>query len=244
MPPQQLPPTYGPQPSFPQQPGQASGQTVKRGINGLLIPLIIVSVLLVGSIGFGVWAFMERDTYKNKTDVIVTREVEIAKKQVSDQKDKEFTESYKQPLRPYVGPAAYGSVTLSYPKTWGAYVAEASGAAGNIPVDGYFHPDFVPGLQSGKQYALRVRVINQAYDQALKKYDAAIKAGKLKAAPYVAPKVANITGMRLEGELEQGKQGVLIVLPLRDKTVEIGTETKDFIKDLETLILPSFTFIP
>jgi hypothetical protein len=199
--------------------------------------------MLLSSIGFGVWAFMERDTYKNKTDKVVTQAVDIAKQEVSDQKDKDFLEKEKEPLQPYAGPAAYGSVTLKYPKTWSAYVNEESGN-GATPIDGYFHPDFVPGLQSGKQFALRLHVLNQAYDQALKKYESSIKAGKIKAAPYVAPKVPNITGMRLEGEIEQGKFGVLIVLPLRDKTVQVGTETKDFVKDLDTLVLPNFTFIP
>lgn len=250
MPPQQpMPPSYGQQPygAPPQGVGQMPYQQPlppprKKGFNSLIIPLVLVSLLLVTAIGFGVWAFMERDTYKNKTNQVVTKAVEIAQQQTSDTKDKEFIEKEKNPLKTYTGPAAYGSVSVQYPKTWSAYVDES--AKGSTPVDGYFHPDFVPGLQAGKQFALRIKVVNQSYDQEVKRYEAQIKTGKLKAAPFTPGKVASNTGIRMDGELEQGVQGVIVILPLRDKTLEIFTETKDFVNDFNTIILPSLTFIP
>lgn len=248
QPQQPLPPNYG-QPVYgpPQQPvGMSPFQPMatppKKHFNSLIIPLVIVSLLLLGSLGFGVWAFMERDTYKNKTDQVVAKQVEIARQQTSDEKDKEFLEKEKNPLEGYSGPAAYGSLKVQYPKTWSAYVNESN--SGGTPVDGYYFPGFVPGTQSGKQYALRTEVVNQSYDQVMRTFEGNTKTGKIAVTPYAAPKVPNVTGARVVGEIKPGTYTNMVVLPLRDKTIKVYTETKEFVKDLDTIILPNLTFVP
>lgn len=242
MPPQNYQPV--PPGGYPQQPiQQYPSANSKHRMNGLLIPLIIVTLLLFGAIGFGVWAFMERDLYKNKTNEVVAQEVARAEKAVAETKDKQFLEEEKKPLQEYKGPGAYGAISIMYPKTWSAQVTEQ--AQGTTPVDGYFHPSFVPGPQSGTAFALRIQVVNQPYNQVAKTYDSQVKTGKIKAAPYRAPKVAGETaGMRLDGEVSNGKQGSVILLPLRDKTIKVYTENVQFMNDFNDIILANMTFTP
>jgi hypothetical protein len=53
-------------------------------------------------------------------------------------------------------------------------------------------------------------------------------------------------GSRIEGQLDQKSKnkGVMILLPLRDKTIEISTQSQDFVKDLDNIVMAQFTFEP
>ena len=208
----------------------------------LIIALAIASVLLLGFIGFGVWAFTSRQDYKNNSDQKSAKAVAIAVQNESSKKDNEFVEKEKNPLKTYVGPEAYGSVSISYPKTWGAYVVQTDRAS--VPVDGYFHPNFVPGLQSGTAYALRVQIMSQSYDQEMKQFDSKVKSGKVSVAPFVAKSVPGVTGARVEGEINTGQKDYMILLPLRDKTLKISTESQQFVGDFDNIILANLKFVP
>src|SRR5262249_10256258 len=151
-------------------------------------------IFFLGAAGFGMWAYMSRQDYKDNSDKKVDAAVTIAKQQTASDKDKEFVEKEKYPLRHYVGPAPYGSVDIQYPKTWSAYVTESSSGT---PIVGYFHPSFVPSTQAGTSstsFALRLEVTNTSYDQVLKSFDANVKSGKVKVTPYKAPKVSSVLG--------------------------------------------------
>ncbi len=206
------------------------------------IGFVIVLVLFFGATSFAVWAFMGRSDYKNNVDEKISTAVEAANKELGTVKDKEFAEKEKQPNRTYTGPAAYGTVSISYPKTWSVYVDESG--KGSIPLDGYLNPNTVPGLQSGASFATRVQVTSTAYDQEVKRFDSFVKAGKLKASAFRADKVKDIVGIRMEGEVVVGKQGILVILPLRDKTLKVWTESTQFANDFQNTILPSLSFIP
>jgi hypothetical protein len=232
---------YQPQP--PQGPvPQYRSANSKSPSNPLLIVTIVLVVALVAVLIFGIWAFGERGTYKDKTDQIVAKEVTAAEQRTSDQKDKEFVEKEKNPLQEYKSPATYGSVSIMYPKTWSAYVDER-GDSGQ-PINGYFHPNFVPAIDSGTAFALRVEIVDKSYDQEVKEFDARVKNGKVKASPYKAPKVQNVSGSRIEGEINQGQKGVMIIFPLRDKSIKISTQSDTYLKDFNDIILANLTFVP
>lgn len=219
--------------------------TGERGsINVWLIAFIFTLLLFFGAAGFGFWAFSEKQDYKENSDQKAAAAVKIAKEETSTAKDKEFFEKEKNPLQTYQGPPAYGSLDIQYPKTWGAYVVEQNVNASSIPVDGYLHPNFVPGLQSGTNFALRVQVISTAYDQLLKQFENATKLGKVKVSPYSAPNVKTVVGSRIDGEFATGKQGSVVLLPLRDKTLKIWTEANQFTGDFNNIILPNLKFVP
>jgi len=188
---------------------------------------------------------MGRQDYKQNSDKKVAAAVEIAKKQTETAKDNEFLEKEKYPLRHYTGPSAYGSVDIQYPKTWSAYVTESGN--GSTPISGYFHPSFIPSTQQGQSsnsFALRLEVASTSYDQALKQFDGNIKQGKIKVSPYKAPKVQSVLGARLDGEIVTGKQGSMVLIPLRDKTLKIWTEATNFRGDFDNIIMANIVFVP
>lgn len=209
---------------------------------GTLIALILVSVMFVGSLGFGFWAFTSRQDYKENVDKKIADASEIVRQKTATEKDKEFTEKEKSPVKQYISPATYGSIGIQYPKTWSAFVNETS--TGNTPIDGYFHPNFVPGLQSGTSFALKFTVVNQAYDLVLKQFDGKVKSGKVRVSAYRAPKVKEVLGSIIEGEINTGGKDTMVVLPVRDKTLQISTQSDQYLKDFNEIILASLTFSP
>ncbi len=214
----------------------------QRGEGHLLIPFVISVILLVASIGFGGWAFMGRSDYKNNVDEKIAEAVGAAEEALSAKKDAEFAEKEKSPVRSYTGPAAYASVTFSYPKTWSAFIDEA--ATGNTVISGYFHPNAVPGLREGTNYALRMQVVEANYNTQLGSFSSSIKNGKVKVSPYSPAKVPTASGTRIEGEIISKKQGVMLLVPIRDKTLRVWTETNEYKADLDNIVLPSLTFAP
>lgn len=204
----------------------------------MLIPLIISIILFFGALAFGIWAYMERADYKERSDKKVSAAVAVAVERTKTDKDNEFIEKEKEPLRTYVGPEALGSISLKYPKTWSVYADEA-----NDKMTVLAHPKVVPA-DSKSSYALRVEVVEQSYDSVAKSYENNVKSGKLKAIAYALPKLPKEVGMRLDGEIDSNKQGALIILPLRDKTIKISTESTQLLNDFNKIILPNIKFIP
>lgn len=235
-----VPPTPQPVPTY----GGMPVQQPKQGMNPLLIPLIVTGLLLVGALVFGMWAFAGMQDYKNNVQPKIDKAVAIAKQETSTAKDAEFVEKEKSPVREYKGPQVAGSLVITYPKTWSAYVNE--GSNGNGLIDGYFQPDFVPNIQNADtDFALRVKVLSQSYDSVLKQYESQLKAGKVTIAPYKAPKMAEgTTGVRIVGEIKAGQQDNMVLFPLRDKTIQISTESNQYLGDFNNIVLANLTFVP
>jgi hypothetical protein len=211
-------------------------------INALLIPLILITLMFLGSLGFGLWAYTGREDFKNNVDEKVGVAVKVAIDKAKTEKDNEFIEKEKEPLSTYKSPNELGTINIRYPKTWSAYVDETG--RGSAELDGYFNPLLVPGVSSGKAYALRLQLINKSFDVEAKSFDGPVKQGKIKAQPYQPKNLPNIVGLRLDGEIRSGVAGVMILIPLRDKTIKIFTESDQFIPDLERHVLENLNFAP
>jgi len=210
-------------------------------MNILLIPLILVVCLFIAAFSFAMWAFMSRQDYKNNVDAKIKTAVEVATKETETKKDNEFLEKEKSPFATYQGPSAAGSIVLKYPKTWSAY---AENNSGNKEVDAYFYPTQVPGKSSGSAYALRVEVVNQEFSNSVKSFDGFVKRGVVKTKPFTAKNVSGVVGLRIDGEIASRRQGIMILMPLRDKTIKIYTESNQFYNDFNKNILPSLSFNP
>jgi hypothetical protein len=217
----------------------------ERGeMNVLLIPVILLAVFFIAAGSFAFWAYGSRENYKNNTDQIVNQAVTANTSSVQAQDAKKYAEEAKNPLTVYSGPAAYGSVLVSYPKTWSSYVDTTNTST---PLDAYFHVGYVPSTESQQTYNLRVQVNSQSYSQILSQYSGQVQTGQISAAPYSFPKVPNIVGTKLTGAIvpnQPSGQGVLILIPLRSTTLEVWTESNDYLPDFNTYILPNLTFSP
>jgi len=212
-------------------------------MNVLLIPFILVVLFLIAAGAFAVWAFNGRQDFKNHTDQKIASAVEIAKKDTAAADAKQFAEAAKQPLKTYTGPEAYGSIIIKYPRTWSAYVSETDGSS--TPVDGYFQPDVVPSILSQTvTFALRLQVVQITYDQVLTQFSGLVKAGSVTVTPFKAPNVPGVVGSRIDGQITTTKRGSMILLPLRDKTLKLWTESSQYQPDFNNNILPNFSFSP
>lgn len=238
-------PKYGVGPQTP-PPQQFAGMPVgqpKKSLNILLIPLIVSVLFLFGAIGFALWAYAGMQDYKENVQPKIDAAVEVAEKKIATQKDNEFVEKEKNPYRSYKAPQNAGSLVIQYPKTWSAYVDEPE--SGTELVNGFFHPNYVPAEDSGTDFALRIEVLSRSYDQELKKFESKVKTGKVKISAYKSPKLGDgVVGSRIDGELNTGQQGSMVMFPLRDKTIMVSTQSTQFIGDFNTIILNSLTFVP
>lgn len=218
----------------------------QRGaINVLLFPLIASVLLLIGAVVFGYWAFSGRQDYKEHSDAKSQVAVTAALKVEDSKKDAQFAEEAKSPLKTYTAPAAYGALKVAYPKTWSAYVVESTSDANSTDVDGYFYPDFVPDISNqDNSYALRIQILNQSYATTLQTFDSPVQSGTATVTPYTLTKLKSVVGSEVTGTISDQKTGTMVVLPLRDKTVEVWTEGNQFLDDFNKIILPNLTFSP
>jgi hypothetical protein len=216
----------------------------QTGAGSLMLALVGVIILLIGSMAAFFWAYASRQDYKNNVDSKVAAAVAAAKEEESAAKEQEFAQRSKSPYRTYNGPSAYGSVSVKYPRTWSGYVLDSQGS--DPFVDGYFSPGIVPSTQDqNSKFALRIQVVQTAYSDILNQYSSQVKAGlDVKVRPYKLPKVPAVVGSRITGALDTQKQGVMILLPVRDKTLKIWTESSGYTDDLDKIILPNLRFSP
>ncbi len=209
------------------------------------VAILILALALVATAVFGGWAFMSRQDFKNNSDKKSAAAVEAAKKVQADELQKAFAEQAKSPNQTYKGPTTYGTVAFAYPKTWSGYVDESSS---NEPINNYFYPGIVPGLQSKTAYALRVELVDNDYSSVLAQHDAQVKDGSAKASAYVPPKMVGVTnvqpGTRLDGALGSTTTGSMVIIKVRDKTLQVYTQSNDFLNDFNNTVLPSLTFAP
>jgi hypothetical protein len=213
----------------------------QKGSAALLGLLALSFVLFISAGAFGIWAYSGMQDYKDNTDKKIADAVDLAIKKEDVKKDLEAAENEKKPLRTFKGSDTYGGLTIQYPKTWSAQITQSD--TGD-PLDGYFFPDFIPGIKPDIAYALRVKIVSQNYDQVMKQYDALVTAGTIKSSSISVPNVPSVIGVKLEGKVEGTKVVRMVVLKLRDKTIKISTESDKFYADFDNIILPNLSFTP
>lgn len=215
--------------------------------NGRLVMVILI-LLLVVALVFGIWSFSKMQDYKNNSDQKAAAAIAAANKQLTAQLQAQFDEQNKSPNKTFKGSPTYGSIAFNYPKTWSVYIDTSSTSE---PINGYFYPDEVPGIQSKTAYALRVELVSNDYSQVLQSFNSQISQGNLTAKAYVPPKlqgVSNVTaGTYLSGQINNAdptQVGNMVVMKVRDKTLEIYSESNNFANDFNNIVLSSLTFAP
>jgi len=216
----------------------------KRGQLGILNTAGLVagfmSLAFVLSMGFGVWAFSGMQENQKDLDSKIATATEVAVQEAESAKDVEFAEEQKTPFKKYVGSATYGSLSFEYPKTWSVYAEEKT--SGTI-LDFYGQPDLIPGISKTVTFVFRAQILGSAYDTEVKKFDSIAKSGKVTVTAYRPDKVQSQLGVIVRGEIATGKTGVLVLLPQRDKTFKLWTESNDYLNDFDG-ILKSISFVP
>ncbi len=207
-------------------------------VNPFLVSTIALAVLLIASLVFGISVQGKYSDAKNNVDDKVSTAVSKAESDQKKKLDAEFFEKEKQPLVTYESPATLGTIKVSYPKTWSAYVEELDG---QTQINGYFHPKFVPSPQKKIKYALRLQLKDAKYAAELQTWADNVKRGDLKASPV---EVSGASGTRYDGKIDSDKQGAMVILPIRDKTIIVWSESPDYVADFNDIILKNFSFVP
>jgi hypothetical protein len=207
-----------------------SGRIQSGRIEGWVVALVVLSVLFVGSSVFAGWSFYNYLDQKNNVDTKVSDAVALAKKTQAESDEAKFMERDKQPMRQFVGPDDYGRVTFDYPKTWSVYVARDAGSGGDY--EAYLNPISVPTISNKQQFALRVTIDSQTYDQVVSDYDSYVADGDLKSSSVT---VDGHTGTRLEGKFSNDIRGSAVLFKIRDKTLIIRTDATTFKADFDLL---------
>ena len=212
--------------------------------NTSVILLVVFVILFVAAASFGIWAFSGQQNYKNNVDSIVAKNVDTA---VASQKTKDATtlaEALKYPLQTYSGPSQFGSMKLLFPKTWSAYIDETGN---NDAIGGYFSPNFVPAINADSSvFALRIQVVKQTYTNVIQNFQGLVQSKKITAAAYSLPKQPEVLGTELTGQISSTKNGngIMVVIPDRQNTIEISTYGTNYVNDFNNIILKNFSFTP
>jgi hypothetical protein len=218
--------------------------------NRALKVAVISTILLVLALIFGFWAFSGRQNYKNNADKLVAQAVILAKNQQAANDKIQYDNLLKQPYKAFTGPATYGTISFNYPKTWSVYNDQTSQ---NEPINAYFYPDQVPGAQSDVAYPLRVELLNQDYNDVVDQFTAQVTQGNVTSVAYMPPKMKGVSnaqpGVKLDGNIGQSASGTalkgsMVIIKVRDKTLQIYTETTSGVDDFNNVILSSLTFVP
>lgn len=201
--------------------------------NFLLLGLVLAILAMIGTSVLSVMYYNKFVEQRDKNQPIIEAAVEKAKEEQKTALESDFREQEKQPNKTYTAPATFGSVKFSYPKTWSSYVRQGSA------LEFYAHPNFVPS--EGVNYALRMSVTNKQFSSVVGDYDSKVKKGELKSS---AVNFAGVNGTRLDGTFSKEQSGSMVLIPIRDKTLQVWTETEDFKGDFDNIILKSLTFSP
>ncbi len=208
----------------------------------LIILLVLFVLLFLGAAGYAFSMMSSRNDFRDNVEEKILAANEVAVTANTEELNAEFIEKEKEPYVVYTGPSQFGSVSVTYPKTWSAYVDESG--KGSAPIDGYFHPGFVPGVDSGISFALKLEVLESSYDKELDKFASAVKKGTVKIAPVTLDKVPSVAGSRADGLVDKDKNGSVVLFPLRDKTIKVSVLSDQFIGDFNDIILKNMSFIP
>ena len=221
----------------------------ESGSAGNILIIAILTVLFIGAAGFAFWAFQGRQDYKNNSDTKSAAAVAAAVAAQKTQLQADFAQQLKAPYKTFSGPSTYGSITFNYPKTWSSYVDQTNSSE---PLNGYFHPGDVPGVTSNTAFALRLELTSTAYNNVLQQFSSNVTQGTATASAYVPPKmkgVANVQpGTLIKGVIVQTGDtplsGEMLVIPVRDKTLQLYTLSNDYLGDFNDIVLASLTYVP
>jgi hypothetical protein len=218
-------------------------ESARSGASALGLVVILETVIMLGLIAFGLWAFNGKQKYQNNADQLIAAASAQAVQQTEASDATKFAQQAKLPLATYRSAEAVGSLVVSYPKTWSAYVDESGGGGGSVA--GYFDPNFVPALNASTSvYALRFVVVQQSFSQVASQFTSNATGGNSTVAAYALPKVPSAVGIEVTGSIGNQKNGIMAVLPIRGNTIEIWTEAPQYEADFTKDVLPNFSFSP
>jgi len=222
------------------QPGdqQTQPSVMPSGRGGYFWPLVGVGFFAILLLGFGVWAYLGKNDAQTNLDGQISDAVQVAEAALSDALTLQFDEESKLPHRTVKLADELGGVTFEFPKNWGVYVIDKG--SGSKPLDLWAHPNVVPDISGETSFGLRMQIVDDAYSDELGDFDREIENGEVSSQ---TARSNGALGVKLQGEVVRDKIGIMVMFPLRDKTLKLWTESSTYKADFETA-LEGLVFTP
>ena len=207
----------------------------KGAVSGWMVAAICLIVVVLGLGSLSIWALLNYQEAKTNIDGKIEVAQAEAKREQAEEDEAKFAEREKEPRREFASPDDYGRLAFTYPKTWSVYVDEdpTAGSSRN-DFKAYLHPITVPSIKvRDQQFALRVSVLNQNYDEYLDSFSRQIEDGDLRSSTV---SINGENGVRLDGNFNDNIRGSAVIFKIRDKTAVVQTDADTFKHDFDTLI--------
>ena len=204
--------------------------------NKLLIWAVVSTILMVLFLSLFIWQFSEYSTLKRSFDSEVQASVNQAVASKETELREEFESTTNSDTVLFDGPDVLGDIQFAYPKTWSVYIE--SNQSGSLQLDATIHP--VAITNSTAAFALRVQVIDNEYSDELEDFDRQVEDGELTSKPV---SYSGSNGVRLDGQIDDDLTGSIVLLPLRDKTLLLRTESENYTDTYEQM-LRTLNFVP
>lgn len=215
-------------------PTATAGMTDKK--NALIETIILIAVCVIAAVAivFAVIFLMKYNELQNNYESSKKLEVATEVKKQEDIDKAKFEEQEKLPNTSFTGPSDYGSISFEYPKTWSVYVD--SDGTNNSDYKAYFKPAWVdPVSDSASRYALRFQILNRQYTTVQSDYESKVKNGEMTSSVFNADN-NKMTGIKYEGKIDEGIQGIVVLVKVNDKTAIFQMDAEVYRNDFEKLI--------
>ena len=207
----------------------------QRGIINHLLALTIAFGL--GTVLFGALAI-----YSYRTAQQARLTLDSAKQEAKSEGAKEQAtldaEKAKQlaqdPFRSYLAPRNLGGFEIKFPKNWSALIDEQSDSSTQVKLAA--HPDFLREGEEEQSYALVVKLLTQKTSTLLRQYNEDAQDKKLTSR---AIRVSGLAATWFEGKYDDEHNGVIVLVPVRDKTLTFETQDRQFIGQLNQILAQS-----
>jgi hypothetical protein len=200
--------------------------------------LILTIFLGVGMVLFGVLATYAWTDNSNIHSTLDQRLAKAKTEAAAKQKDEDTLANQKANELPYysfVANAQDGAFTLQLPKNWSIYNGRS--AAGSVQLNMLSDPETVVdnlGGNAQNTHALVVQLLRQSQTEVLQKYSEKVKLKKL---TQSSVEVSGMAAVKLEGAIdEQRHTGILIVLPVRDKTLTFTVQDMKYAEQFNKIV--------
>ncbi len=187
---------------------------------------------------FGVMAVLAYRSSSSATEnldsqVATARQDSAAKQKKLD--DEANVKANESPYRTYTAEAVDGGFQLQIPKSWSLYAGHNSGST--IQLDIAANPSIVNyNLASGgiSTQAFKLQLVRKSAQDVVKGFDEKIKKKEVTSSSL---KVSGITATKLDGAIDdQRHNGSVIILTVRDKTMIITNEDKNYTSEFQQIL--------
>jgi hypothetical protein len=207
----------------------------QRGIVNHLVVLTIalgLAATVFATVSF--FTFRSARTAQSTLKQASAKAREEGKKEQAELDAKKALEEAQSPYRSYTAPRSAGSFQLRFPKNWSA-MADIGEDGDELEFTA--HPDLLDVSDSeGAAYALVVKLVNQRSSALLREYN---EAAADKRVSSKAVRVSGVAATWYEGRYDDDHNGVIVIVPMRDRTLTFETQDRQFINQFNQVLQQS-----